>query len=172
MRKLLVLAAGIAWLGASPAPGASPLAEASCPHAAPEVDAYDALAMSPGVPADDVIAAALDASGAYDRCAAFASTRGYVEDLHYAQVRSARYHYAAGRLYFSSGDYAQARRELGIARALVADTIDWMHPSASKYRAEALAVRDDAGALLAKIPLPTGISTAPARTPATTPAPQ
>jgi hypothetical protein len=162
------LAAGIALLGATtpmPGPTASPFLDARCPHAIPAVESYDALAKDPDLLPNGVIAAALDASAAYDKCATFAATRGNLEGVHYAQVRSATYHYDAGGLYFASDDYAQARRELGIARALVQDTLAW--PKTSLFRADALALRDAADALLAKIPVPTGLSTAPAITPAT-----
>jgi hypothetical protein len=158
-------------LGAAPAPSptASPFLDPRCPHAIPAAEAYDALAKDPDLLPAGVIAAALDASAAYDKCATSAATRGNLEDLHYAHVRSATYHYDAGRLYFSTDDYAQARRELGIARALVQDTLD--SPKPSLFRADALALRDAADALLAKIPVPTGLPTAPAITTAT-PAPK
>ena len=173
MHRDLALAAAIALLGATtPVPTASPFLDARCPHAIPAVETYEALAKDPDLLPNGVIAAALDASAAYDKCATFAGTRGNIEDVHYAQVRSAMYHYDAGRLYFSSDDYAQARRELGIARALVQDTLAW--PKTSLFRADALALRDAADTLLAKIPVPTGLSTAPAIRPATpsTPSPR
>jgi len=174
LHKASALAAAIALLGATPtpAPTASPFLDARCPHAIPAVQTYEALAKDPDLLPGGVIAAALDASAAYDKCATFAATRGNVEDLNYAQIRSATYHYDAGGLYFASEDYAQARRELSIARTLVQNTLEWRQTS--RFRADAIAVRDAADALLAKIPLPTGISTAPAITPAapSTPSPR
>ncbi len=147
--------------------------------AAQSVEAYDALSKDPEAPLEDAIAAALSASEAFRKCAVFASVRGNVEDLHLMQVSAAQYRYAAGRLSFAAGDYSQARVQLNAARDLVAETIAWQRPAVpdqpvqsaqerqSDYRASALAVRDAASALLAKIPVPTGVSTAPATTPAT-----
>jgi len=175
------LAACILLLGAGPSAhaSASPDPTQRCAAAAQPVEIYDALSKDPDAPLDDAIAAALGASEAFRKCAVFASVRGNVEDLHFMQVSAAHYRYEAGRLSFASGDYSQARVQLNGARDLVAETIAWQRPAMpdqpaqsaqerqSIYRASGVAVRDAANALLAKIPVPTGVSTAPATTPAT-----
>ncbi len=174
---MLALAACLAWFGATSAPDAppSPAPSARCKDAAEPLERYQTAAGDP----DETFAAvapALDVSQAYDRCAAFAAARGNAEDLHDMQVRAAYYRYVAGRIFFIAEDYSQAREQLDDARKLVADTIAWTEAAAnevpgsrreSRYRPAALTVRDAANALLAKIPVPTGISTAPATTPAT-----
>lgn len=160
-------------LGASPAPfvpaspAASPLGDPRCTAATQPIAAYEALATDPETPDDDVIAAARSVSLAYDHCAVFSSVRGNNEDARLMLVRAAQYRYYAGDRYFEAGDYAQARAELNAARGMLKDTIAVQPPS--RYRAFALSVRDAADALIQKIPVPTGISTAPATVPATIP---
>ena len=161
-------------LGASPAPEETPAPEPSalpspapsarCPGAAEPVARFAALDADPDADVDDAVAAASSVSDAYALCAAFAAARGNLENLHDMQVRSAYYHYAAGRLYFIAEAYSQAHAQLDAARGLVAETIA---DNRSAFRAQALAVRDAATGLIRRIPVPTGVSTAPAITPAT-----
>jgi len=165
LRDLLAAFALFAFVAAEPTaqPPATPPAETRCAQAASAIAAYDAVANDAGTSSDDAATAALSVSAAYDKCAAFASARGEVADLQYLQVRSAHYHYVAANLYFSADDYPRVHEQLEIALALIENAIA---DRRSQSHAAALGVRSEVNALYAKIPVPTGISTAPATYPA------
>jgi hypothetical protein len=172
--------------GSVAAAAPQPFSDPTCPEATSAVRAHDLAISNPNTSVDDAIAADVRVSDAYDRCASEKLTSGSFETAHYAQLRSAQYHYELGHWQGLVGNVNLARDQYQTAIKLVQTIIDWQAPSqqyyqsndvnvgsgsvrnaaplGSNYKEAAIEVRDASQKALAAL-------TAPAASPAPVPAP-
>jgi len=160
-RWLFPVAVVAALLAASqPGQAAAPVAgDSLCPAATPYVALYNEQVGKDTTPVDDVIVTINKAISAYDYCAGSMGSNGSAEGRHYAQMRSAQFHVALGRVQRLLERYDDARVQLKIAIGLLKDTIDWRSgvrsaSALSFYREPAITIRDAAQAELDKLPKP------------------
>lgn len=157
-----------------------------CPAAVDPVQRYTAFVNDPKALADDAVAAANRIAAVYDLCATGYRANGNIELVHYAEVRSAQYHFAAGRLLRLEENNDAARAAFAAALQGVRETIDWKQSSQSyrssngtggtsvghnssslqsSYYSSAVSVRDAVQAEMAEMAKPAAASPAPSSKP-------
>jgi hypothetical protein len=184
---ILAPAAGVDAAGAG-------VSDSMCPGATKPVRDYVEKTKNPATSLDEAVALAQKAVDAYDLCASEALGSGATDNLHYAQLWSARYEYAIGGWQHLAENDGLARVALERSIALAQEIIDWRpasqvaygsndvnvgqgsvhnanaNSSNSRFHDEAVQVRDAALKALAQLSKPGAASPAPA-TAAPAPAP-
>jgi tetratricopeptide (TPR) repeat protein len=129
-----VLVLALAAFGSVAAAPPPPFSDHICPEATGAVRAHDLAITNPNTSVDDAIAADARVSDAYDRCATQMLTAGSLEPAHYAQLRSAQYHYELGHWQGLVGNLNLARDQYQTAIKLVQTIIDWQATSQPYYQ--------------------------------------
>ena len=137
MRPLsVVLLLGWAAVGFTPAAAgaAAPVSDSMCVQATKPVNDYFEKTKDPATPLDTVIALAQNVVDAYDFCAAQSLADGGLDNVHYAELWSARYEYVIGGWQHLAGNDGLAREALQRAVKLTQEIIDWRPPAQMIYR--------------------------------------
>jgi hypothetical protein len=183
VKHLLALGLVLAAFGPSLAPAAEPYSDRLCPEATQPIRDHDAKIANPNTGVDDAIAATARVADAYDRCATEKLASNLVENAHYAQLRSAQYHYEIGHWQGLLGNKGLARDQYQASLKLVKIIIDWQASTtpyyqsntvnvgagsshdatadASNYREAAIEVRDASQKAIAALDAPPPAAPAP-----------
>jgi tetratricopeptide (TPR) repeat protein len=124
----------LASFGSVAAAAPPPFSDRVCPEATVPVRTHDTAISNPNTSVDEAIAADARVSDAYDRCASDKLTSGSFEAAHYAQLRSAQYHYELGHWQGLVGNANLAREQYQMAIKMVNVIIDWQATSQPYYQ--------------------------------------
>jgi hypothetical protein len=189
MRRILALGIGLATAVLAPhiVRAADGPSDGICTEATAPMRAYSDKAKNPNTSLDEATELAQKVVDAYDACAADKLSRGQVENLQYAHLWAARYEYVVGGWQHLGENDGLAKVAYDRAIKLCQDIIDW-HPDSqnwyasndvnvgsgsshnsyangySKFRQDAIEVRDAANKAIALLKKPTAAA-APAPAP-------
>jgi hypothetical protein len=137
MRPLsVVVLLGWAVLGFTPAAAsaAAPVSDSICMQATKPVNDYFEKTKDPATTIETAITFAQNVVDAYDLCAAESLADGGLDNVHYAELWSARYEYVIGGWQHLDGNDGLARVALQRAVKLTQEIIDWRPPAQTVYR--------------------------------------